>query len=236
MAISTTNSTAQSVLDKYSINKTGTTAETTASDGKKGGKLGKDEFLKLMVAQMNNQNPLEPQGNGEFIAQLAQFSTVEGITNLNTSVGSILSGSQSSQALQASTLVGRKVIVDSDKVKVDTSEDFKGALNLTASSSNVWVNVYDTTGNQVNRLNLGQQTSGLVNFTWDGTDASGKKLDAGTYRFEAQASVDGKTEAMKTSLPANVDSVTLGQNGGEMTLNLAGVGSIGISKVQAVGQ
>ncbi|ALZ85459.1 MULTISPECIES: flagellar hook assembly protein FlgD [Pseudomonas] len=236
MAISTTNSTAQSVLDKYSINKTGTTAETTASDGKKGGKLGKDEFLKLMVAQMNNQNPLEPQGNGEFIAQLAQFSTVEGITNLNTSVGSILSGSQSSQALQASTLVGRKVIVDSDKVKVDTSEDFKGALNLTASSPNVWVNVYDTTGNQVNRLNLGQQTSGLVNFTWDGTDASGKKLDAGTYRFEAQASVDGKTEAMKTSLPANVDSVTLGQNGGEMTLNLAGVGSIGISKVQAVGQ
>lgn len=236
MAISTTNSTAQSVLDKYSVNKTGTSAETTASDGKKGGKLGKDEFLKLMVAQMNNQNPLEPQGNGEFIAQLAQFSTVEGITNLNTSVGSILSGSQSSQALQASTLVGRKVIVDSDKVKVDTSEDFKGALNLTASSPNVWVNVYDTTGNQVNRLNLGQQTSGLVNFTWDGTDASGKKLDAGTYRFEAQASVDGKTEAMKTSLPANVDSVTLGQNGGEMTLNLAGVGSIGISKVQAVGQ
>ncbi|MCI1009756.1 flagellar hook assembly protein FlgD [Pseudomonas oryzihabitans] len=236
MAISTTNSTAQSVLDKYSVNKTDATSETASSDGKKGGKLGKDEFLKLMVAQMNNQNPLEPQGNGEFIAQLAQFSTVEGITNLNTSVSSILSGSQSSQALQASTLVGRKVIVDTDKVKVDTSADFKGALNLTASSPNVWVNVYNDAGNQVNRLNLGQQSSGLVNFTWDGTDANGKKLDAGTYRFEAQANVNDTTTAMKTSLPANVDSVTLGQNGGEMTLNLAGVGSIGISKVQAVGQ
>ena len=236
MSISTTNSTAQSVLDKYSVNKTDATSETASSDGKKGGKLGKDEFLKLMVAQMNNQNPLEPQGNGEFIAQLAQFSTVEGITNLNTSVGSILSGSQSSQALQASTLVGRKVIVDTDKVKVDTSADFKGALNLTASSPNVWVNVYNDAGSQVNRLNLGQQSSGLVNFTWDGTDASGKKLDAGTYRFEAQANVNDTTTAMKTSLPANVDSVTLGQNGGEMTLNLAGVGSIGISKVQAVGQ
>jgi len=234
MAISSTNSTAQSVLDKYSINKTSATSDSSAP--KKQSELGKDEFLKLMVAQMNNQNPLEPQGNGEFIAQLAQFSTVEGITNLNTSVSSILSGSQSSQALQASTLVGRKVIVDTDKVKVDTSADFKGALNLTASSPNVWVNVYDTTGNQVNRLNLGQQSSGLVNFTWNGTDANGKKLDAGTYRFEAQASVDGKTEAMKTSLPANVDSVTLGQNGGEMTINLAGVGSIGISKVQAIGQ
>ncbi|MDR6679587.1 flagellar hook assembly protein FlgD [Pseudomonas oryzihabitans] len=238
MAISTTNSTAQSVLDKYSVNKTSTTSDssTSASGTKKTSQLGKDEFLKLMVAQMNHQNPLEPQGNGEFIAQLAQFSTVEGITNLNTSVSSILSGSQSSQALQASTLVGRKVIVDTDKVKVDTSTNFKGAMSLTASSPNVWVNVYNESGSQVNRLNLGQQSSGLVNFTWDGTNADGKKLDAGTYRFEAQASVDGKTEAMKTSLPANVDSVTLGQNGGEMTLNLAGVGSIGISKVQAVGQ
>ncbi|WP_144948864.1 flagellar hook assembly protein FlgD [Pseudomonas oryzihabitans] len=236
MAISTTNSTAQSVLDKYSVNKTSATGDSSGSETKKTSQLGKDEFLKLMVAQMNNQNPLEPQGNGEFIAQLAQFSTVEGITNLNTSVSSILSGSQSSQALQASTLVGRKVIVDTDKVKVDTSADFKGALNLTASSPNVWVNVYNDAGNQVNRLNLGQQSSGLVNFTWDGTDASGKKLDAGTYRFEAQANVNDTTTAMKTSLPANVDSVTLGQNGGEMTLNLAGVGSIGISKVQAVGQ
>ncbi|WP_288435020.1 flagellar hook assembly protein FlgD [uncultured Pseudomonas sp.] len=236
MAISTTNSTAQSVLDKYSVNKTSATGDSSGSETKKTSQLGKDEFLKLMVAQMNNQNPLEPQGNGEFIAQLAQFSTVEGITNLNTSVSSILSGSQSSQALQASTLVGRKVIVDTDKVKVDTSADFKGALNLTASSPNVWVNVYNDAGNQVNRLNLGQQSSGLVNFTWDGTDANGKKLDAGTYRFEAQANVNDTTTAMKTSLPANVDSVTLGQNGGEMTLNLAGVGSIGISKVQAVGQ
>lgn len=236
MAISTTNSTAQSVLDKYSVNKTSATGDSSGSETKKTSQLGKDEFLKLMVAQMNNQNPLEPQGNGEFIAQLAQFSTVEGITNLNTSVSSILSGSQSSQALQASTLVGRKVIVDTDKVKVDTSADFKGALNLTASSPNVWVNVYNDAGNQVNRLNLGQQSSGLVNFSWDGTDANGKKLDAGTYRFEAQANVNDTTTAMKTSLPANVDSVTLGQNGGEMTLNLAGVGSIGISKVQAVGQ
>ncbi|WP_288450669.1 flagellar hook capping FlgD N-terminal domain-containing protein, partial [uncultured Pseudomonas sp.] len=82
MAISTTNSTAQSVLDKYSVNKTSATGDSSGSETKKTSQLGKDEFLKLMVAQMNNQNPLEPQGNGEFIAQLAQFSTVEGITNL----------------------------------------------------------------------------------------------------------------------------------------------------------
>ena len=105
--------------------------------------LGKNEFLELLVAQLNNQNPLEPQENGEFIAQLAQFSQVEGIEKLNTSMGSLLSGYQSSQALQASSLVGRKVIVPTEKAVVDTSETFKGSLVLPVTSSNVYVNVYD---------------------------------------------------------------------------------------------
>ncbi|MBP7824103.1 MAG: flagellar biosynthesis protein FlgD, partial [Pseudomonas sp.] len=92
---------AGSVLEKYQIKN-----ESNSSK-----ELGKNQFLELLVAQLNNQNPLEPQGNGEFIAQLAQFSQVEGIEKLNSSMGSLLSGYQSSQALQASSLVGRKVIV-----------------------------------------------------------------------------------------------------------------------------
>ena len=89
--MSTVGDVAGSVLDKYQIkNETKTNKD-----------LGKNEFLNLLVAQLNNQNPLEPQGNGEFIAQLAQFSQVEGIEKLNTSMGSLLTGYQSSQALQA---------------------------------------------------------------------------------------------------------------------------------------
>jgi len=215
-----------SVLDQYAIKDTGTQDKT----------LGKDQFLQLLVAQMNNQNPLDPQTNSEFVAQLAQFTQVESLDNLNTSVESILSSTQSSQALQASSLVGRKVILSTDTAMVDTKETFKGSIALTSGTDNLFVNVLDSKGSQVARVNLGQQKTGQVTFMWDGKDSSGNLLPPGKYSFEAKASVGGKEVAMGTSLPANVDSVTLGINGGEMLLNLAGLGSIGISKVQVIGQ
>ncbi|GLK89436.1 flagellar hook assembly protein FlgD [Pseudomonas turukhanskensis] len=219
-------STQSSVLDQYAVKDTTTTDKT----------LGKDQFLQLLVAQMNNQNPLDPQTNSEFVAQLAQFTQVESLDNLNTSVESILSSTQSSQALQASSLVGRKVILSTDTAVVDTSETFKGSIALTNGTDNLYVNVLDSKGNQVSRINLGQQKTGQITFMWDGKDSSGNVMAPGTYSFDAIASVDGKEVAMGTSLPANVDSVTLGINGGEMLLNLAGLGSIGISKVQVIGQ
>ncbi|MDH1280489.1 flagellar hook assembly protein FlgD [Pseudomonas chengduensis] len=213
-----------SVLDQYQIKQ-----ETTQKK-----ELGKNEFLNLLVAQLNNQNPLEPQGNGEFIAQLAQFSQVEGIEKLNTSMGSMLSSFQSSQALQASSLVGRKVIIPSDKAVVDTSESFKASTVLPVSSSNVYVNVYNNAGALVTRLNLGEQAAGSVSFIWDGKDASGNLMPPGTYKFEAQATYGSETKGLYTMLPANVDSVTLGGN--ELMLNLAGLGSVPLSQVQVIGQ
>jgi flagellar basal-body rod modification protein FlgD len=213
-----------SALDQYQIK-----SETTANKD-----LGKNEFLNLLVAQLNNQNPLEPQSNGEFIAQLAQFSQVEGIEKLNSSMGSLLSGYQSSQALQASSLVGRKVIIPTDKAVVDTSESFKASMVLPVTSSNVYVNVYNNAGSVVSRINMGEQAAGNVSFIWDGKDASGNQLPPGTYKFEAQATYEGETKGLYTMLPANVDSVVLG--GSELMLNLAGLGSVPLSQVQVIGQ
>ncbi|APU30985.1 flagellar biosynthesis protein FlgD [Ectopseudomonas alcaliphila JAB1] len=222
--MSTVNGTS-SVLDQYQLKQ----------DAPKSNDLGKNEFLNLLVAQLNNQNPLEPQGNGEFIAQLAQFSQVEGIEKLNTSMGSMLSSFQSSQALQASSLVGRKVIIPSDKAVVDTSESFKASTVLPVSSSNVYVNVYDNaSGALVTRINLGQQEAGNVSFIWDGKNSDGEVMPPGTYKFEAQATYGDETKGLYTLLPANVDSVTLGGN--ELLLNLAGLGSVPLSSVQVIGQ
>ena len=101
----------------------GLAAATNSATGKQA--LGKDAFLQLLVTQLKNQNPLEPQDNGEFVAQLAQFSSLEGITTLNTTVGGLannLAGSlSSSQALQASSLVGRSVIAPGDNCLLYTS-------------------------------------------------------------------------------------------------------------------
>ena len=219
-------SAAGAVMDQYQ--------HSTKAAGKE--ELGKNEFLELLVAQLNNQNPLEPQSNGEFIAQLAQFSTVEGVEKLNSSMESILSGYQSSQALQASSLVGRKVIIPSEKAVVDTSETFKASMVLPQSSSNVYVNVYRADGSLATRINMGAQEAGQVSFMWDGKNSEGETMPPGTYKFEAQANVDGETKGLYTLLPANVDSVTLGHGSGELMLNLAGLGSIPLSQVHMIGQ
>ncbi|MCU1716471.1 flagellar hook assembly protein FlgD [Pseudomonas sp. 5P_3.1_Bac2] len=229
--MSSVSGVAGSVLDKYSITNTSGSSSNSAQSTSD---LGKDQFLNLLVAQLNNQNPLEPQGNGEFIAQLAQFSQVEGIQELNSTVGNILSNYQSSQALQASSMVGRKVIVPAEQALVDTSESFKASLILPTSSANVYVNVLDSAGATVSRVNLGAQEAGQISFIWDGKDASGNTLPPATYTFKAEASYADGSKGLYTLLPANVDSVTLG--GSELVLNLAGIGSVPLSQVQVIGQ
>ena len=219
-------STGASALDQYQID-----SDRFAT----GDELGKDQFLELLVAQMNNQDPLSPQENGEFIAQLAQFSTVEGIGNLNTSMESLLSGYQSSQALQASSMVGRTVIVPADQAVVDTTAGLEGQLALQQSSTNVFVNIYDKAVSLVKTINMGSQEAGMLDFTWDGTDSSGNLAEPGIYTVEAMASIDGKNTQMATLLPANVDSVSIGAgSSGEMLLNVAGLGSISLSNVYAI--
>lgn len=217
-----------SLLDQYQVDQ---------SRFAKGDDLGKNEFLQLLVAQLNNQDPLAPQENGEFIAQLAQFSTVEGIEKMNGSMDAMVSGFQSSQALQASSLVGRTVVIQGEQAMVDTQTGFTGQLALPQASGAVLVNVYDEAGSMVSTVNLGGLEKGLHDFAWDGTDASGNPLPSGRYRFEAQTSINGETKQLATLLPANVDSVSLGVgHGGEMVLNLAGLGSIGLSDVFSIGK
>ena len=224
------------VLSNSSV-KTGTTtgglaAATNSATGKQA--LGKDAFLQLLVTQLKNQNPLDPQDNSEFVAQLAQFSSLEGITTLNTTVSGIAGNYNSSQALQASSLVGRSVIAQTDKAVVDTSKSLNGSVVVPASGA-VSVTIKDTDGKVVRTIDMGTQKAGNASFIWDGKDASGAVAAAGTYTFTASATYDGKATSLITYLPATVNSVTISQTGGELMLNLAGLGSVALSKVQTIG-
>jgi flagellar basal-body rod modification protein FlgD len=235
--MSTINSASDVLAGLSSTTKTSTASTTTdSSSSSSSSSLGKNDFLQLLVTQLNNQNPLDPQDNSEFVAQLAQFSQVEGMQNLNTSVDSITSSFQSSQALQASSLVGRSVIAETSKAVVDTTTGITGAVKLPADGSETTVSVYDSTGAVVKKISLGAQEAGNVSFTWDGTDDSGTALASGTYTFKATSTIDDTKTALSTYMPATVNSVTLGQDGEEMTLNLAGMGSVKLSQVQVIGQ
>lgn len=231
------NSTVQSLFDskvKDAKSTQGNLADTAkAASGNQS--LGKDAFLQLLVTQLKNQNPLSPQDNGAFVAQLAQFSSLEGITTLNSSVNNISSSFKSSQALQASSLVGRSVVVQTGSAYVDSTKSMTGSVVIPASVAGTTVTISDKDGKAVKTIELGSQGQGNASFVWDGTNTAGEKVDPGTYTFKASAQIDGKATDLITYLPATVNSVTLSQTGGEMMLNLANMGSIALSKVQTIG-
>jgi len=200
-----------------------------------GSSLGKDSFLQLLVTQMQNQNPLDPQDNSQFVAQLAQFSSLETMQNLSTSVDAIGGMYQASQALQASSLVGQTVLVDSGSTHVDTSKDMIGTVSLPSTSTVTTVDVYNSKGEVVRTIDLKEQKAGDVKFTWDGKDNAGNVLEPGDYSFKATGSLDGKSTVLKTYLPDTVSSVVMGAAGAPMTLNLADGTNVGLSKIRQIG-
>lgn len=213
------------------------TRTLTKNETKSGGNeaLGKDAFLQLLVTQMKNQNPLEPQDNGEFVAQLAQFSSLESMQNLTSTVDSIATIYKSSQALQASSLVGRSVQVETSNASFDPVKGLTGSVVVLTPSSGTTVKVYDANNALVDTLDLGDLSAGTQSFTWDGVKDDGTVAAAGTYTFEVSGMVENKNTALSTILPSTISSVTTGVNGSETMLNLAGGGSVALSKVQTIG-
>jgi flagellar basal-body rod modification protein FlgD len=225
------NDTSSAFLKSLQTSTSGKTGDTTTGAST----LGKDSFLQLLVTQMQNQNPLDPQDNSEFVAQLAQFSSLETMQNLSTSVDAIGGMYQSSQALQASSLVGRNVIVDAGSTNVDTTKSMTGQVVLPSSSTTTTVKVYDSNGTLVRTIDMGEQKAGNASFTWDGKDEEGNALASGNYSFVASGSLNGTASTLSTYLPATVTSVTMGSAGTAMTLNLANGTNIALSKVQQIG-
>jgi flagellar basal-body rod modification protein FlgD len=207
--------------------------QNKTKDAPKSNELGQDAFLQLMITQMNNQNPLEPQSNSEFVAQLAQFSSVEGLDKLNNTMDGMASSFQSSQALQASSLVGRTVKVPSNYAQLSNGGFVAGTLELPYSTSDLKLNIYDDADQLVGQQLMGSQPGGDISFVWNGQSDDGTQLPAGRYRFAAVAMHDGQAEQLSTALSANVDSVTVGGNG-TVTLNIAGLGPVSMSQVSEI--
>jgi flagellar basal-body rod modification protein FlgD len=195
--------------------------------------LGQAEFLELMTAQLQNQDPMKPMESGEFLTQIAQFSTVEGVGDLNEAFGQLSESLVSNQALQAANLVGRSVLAPTGLAALGEGGSISGSVELPAASSDVAVSVFDQSGQLVRRLELGSQAAGPVSFQWDGLRDDGSFAEPGTYFVSAEASVDGQTEAVDTMLASQVRSVTLSKSGG-LLLDLEGVGSLDFSEVHQI--
>ncbi len=221
-----------SAIDTNLLNELGLTQQKqvkTAND-----ELGQDAFLKLVVAQLENQDPLKPMENGEFLSQLAQFQSVTGIDELKNSVDKMATAMQSNQALQASSLVGRWVVVPSDKSFLWQDANLSGSVEIPNRADTVQVQIKDAAGSVVKQIDLGDQPVGTVNFQWDGLADDGTAYAAGEYSVAAFATIGGQVESLETNAIVPVDSVLMGKTGESMTVNTAGVGNVKLSDVKQI--
>ncbi|MGH8205845.1 MAG: flagellar hook assembly protein FlgD, partial [Steroidobacteraceae bacterium] len=185
----------------------GTTGAGTAANGGSIDGLTMNDFLTLMTAQLKNQDPLNPTDSNAFLSQLSELSTVEGISQLNTSVSTLSNSMLASQALSSASLVGQTILTPGSAANYTTGGTLSGAVQVPTGATGVSVAITNSAGVVVQQMSV-PAGSGLQNFGWNGTMSNGAAAPSGTYNVTAIAEVGGHSEAATTSLNATVTSVT----------------------------
>jgi flagellar basal-body rod modification protein FlgD len=196
--------------------------------------LDQSDFLKLLTTQLKNQDPLKPVENEAFVAQMAQFSSLSGITEMNTKLGSILDSLNNNQLSTATGLVGKYVLTPSAKAVPDGTGAVYGTITIPEGATDTTLAIKDSTGATIRTIKLGAVEDGVHEFAWDGKNDAGEAVEAGPVTIEATANVGGKREALATSVYALVQSVSTATPNSPMTLDLLGIGSVTFDKVQKI--
>ncbi|WP_260291102.1 flagellar hook assembly protein FlgD [Sedimenticola hydrogenitrophicus] len=201
---------------------------------KKDNSLQLEDFLELMVTELTHQDPFKPMENSELASQISQFATVSGIDELNSSFSGFADSMISDQALKATNIVGRNVLVPVNTGNLEAGGSINGVVGISEPASDVTVRISDASGALIREIQLGTQSKGEVNFSWDGLDESGEAVAPGQYKVEASAKVDGETVTPYTLLEARVNSVSIGGVGQGLTVNLAGLGPVSFDSVAEI--
>lgn len=196
--------------------------------------LGINDFIQLMTTQLKYQDPTQPQDSTQFVAQLAQFSTVSGVQQMNTSITSLIDQMKSSQALNATSLVGHSVLVKASNMPVSSGQSAYGAIDTPTGATSLNVTVTDSSGQVVRHLTVPVQSGGLSAFVWDGTNDSGTQVAGDNYSFTANATVAGKSVAATTLLANRIDSVTIDPSTNDLQLNTDSLGTVTMADVRQV--
>lgn len=197
--------------------------------------LGQDAFLKLMTAQLRNQDPFKPVENEAMVAQMAQFSSVAGIAEMNQTLKAMAAQLNGSRAAEALGYVGKTVLVEGDVAYPNTAGGLETVVALTDAAEEVEVAISDMDGNLLRTLKLGPQGMGEVEVAWDGKTEAGEAAGDGPFQIAATAIRDGKGAPTPVLVWAPVASVTMPSDGSTPTLNLVGLGARPITAVHQVG-
>jgi flagellar basal-body rod modification protein FlgD len=203
------------------------TTSTTSSNNPTDAAASQDRFLKLLVAQLNNQDPMNPMDNAQMTSQMAQINTVSGIQQLNETMKSMSSQFSTMQVLQGASLVGKGVLVKSNTLTVK-DKVAAGAVDLSSKADKVTIKVMSPGGQLLDTIELGAQDAGLHGFQWDASKFEGP----GSPTFKVESSVGGKNvpnTALALDTVLAVSTVS-----GNLTLELAGRNAVAYSDVQSI--
>jgi flagellar basal-body rod modification protein FlgD len=221
-----------------SVNGTSSTTGTSSTASTGGGTSAADiqtSFLNLLVAQLQNQDPLNPMDNAAVTNQLAEINTVNGIQQLNTTMQSLLGTYSTSQDMQAASLVGHDVLSSGDTMDL-ASGTATGGFNLASDADTVKVTITGSNGQVVHTATLSDVSAGMQTFGWDGTSDSGTAATDGRYTFSVTATNAGQKVTADPLTVSHVYGVAGGANAsttGNTTLNTS-TGSVTWSQVQQV--
>ncbi len=188
-----------------------------------------DRFLKLLVAQLNNQDPMNPLDNAQMTSQIAQINTVTGIQQLNETVKGLVSQFAGQQLMQGSAMVGRDVLVEGNGLSLNSeTKNATGVFDLGGSAASVKVQVLDPTGKEVGTVDMGSLPAGRYNFAWDASKYQGDSA----LRFKVLAA---NGEAPVASTPLTTDRVTaISMDNGGLQLQLSRGGMTSQSGIKAI--
>ncbi|MEF8768187.1 MAG: flagellar hook assembly protein FlgD [Candidatus Accumulibacter phosphatis] len=190
-----------------------------------------NRFLKLLVTQLKNQDPLNPLDNAAVTTQISQISTVTGIENLNATMQTLLSNFNDGQSMQAAGLLGKHVLVPGSRLALSDGEAGGGA-NLAGPADKVTLSILDAAGKVVQSQNLGAREAGSFSFTWDGQTDAGTAAPPGTYSFTITAVRGSESVAAETMQLGTVSALV--RDKGAFQLELAGLGRVDFNKVQQI--
>lgn len=190
-----------------------------------------DRFLKLLVTQLKNQDPLSPMDNAQMTSQLAQMSTVSGIEKLNTTLTSLVDGFANSQSMQAAGMIGKSVLAAGSQLPLSSTGAF-GGVALSGAADQVKVTILNAAGQVMQTQDLGARAAGVFNFAWDGmTDADTRAPD-GAYTFKVAATRGGENVAAETLQIGTVSALVRSQSG--FLLDLGALGTLDFKNVQQI--
>ena len=204
------------------------TAQTTKADSANNADAAQDRFLKLLVAQLNNQDPMNPLDNAQMTSQMAQINTVTGIQQLNFTMLGIAEQFGALQVMQGASMIGRSVITEGDRLPVAAGVGH-GMFDLAGAAGDVKVEILTPGGQLVGTVNLDAKAAGRHQFDWDASKYKGSTSD---LRFKVTA-MNGNVAVASTPLTQS-KVVATGADNGQLTLDLATGGTITYDKVRAI--